>query len=236
MDDSWNTGRLYKITGINGSAPKMTDLGIPVKGEGIHTMAADKKRGLLYGLSYPSGRFFIYNTRTSNTETITFGTVNEHVSNHMVAYTEVVKDLTDFTPGEVEFNNKLISKAMYVLPDGTLYTSGWRGQIIKYDPSVSNPQDRFSAVAYIPSVPGRQHWNRIDEIIEDRGKLYMGTSDGYIIRFNHATNEIENFGKPIRAIEVMGMTVSPIDGKLYGINGGDLDGISRFWCLDTEKG
>ncbi len=64
----------------------------------------------------------------------------------------------------------------------------------------------------------------------------MGSSDGYIFRFDPAASEIENFGKPIRAIEVMGMAFSPLDGKLYGINGGDEEGISRFWCMDPSKG
>jgi len=236
IDDSWNTGHLYRVTGVRGGKPELHDLGVPVEGQGIHTLAMDRRRGLIYGLTYPAGRFFIYDVRTGKTEVVTFGTTMSVVSNHMVSHVEVVKDLTDFTPGEVEFNNKLVAKAMHVMPDGTMYTSGWDGRILKYDPAVKDPRERFSAVGYIPSVPGRQHWNRIDEIVEHDGKLYMGTSDGYILRFTPATGELENFGKPIRAIEVMGMTVSKLDGRLYGVNGGALEGISRFWCLDLDKG
>ena len=236
IDKTWKTGHLYRITGADGDSPKLEDLGIPVDGQGIQTLALDPKRGLLYGITYPTGRFFIYDTKTGKTETITFGTTYSYVSNHMVGLVEVTKDLTDFTIGEVESYGKLIAKVMYVMPDGILYTSGWEGQIIKYDPTTANPRDRFTAVATIPCVPGRQYWNRIDEIIESKGKLYMGGSDGYIFRFDPATGEIENFGKPIRAIEVMGMTVSPLDNKIYGINGGDEEGLSRFWCMDPSKG
>lgn len=236
IDDLLNTGHLYKIAGINSANPKISDLGIPVSGQGIHTMAIDSKKGLIYGLTYPTGRFFIFDTKSGKTETITFGTSAKKVSNHMVSSVAVIKDLTSFLPGEVEFNNKLVAKAMYVTKDGTLYTSGWRGQIVKYDPDIKNPEDRFAPIAYIPSVPGRQHWNRIDEIIEYNGMLYMGTSDGYIISLNPSTNTITNYGKPIRAIEVMGLAFSTIDGKLYGVNGGDEDGISRFWCYDLDTG
>lgn len=236
IDKTWKTGHLYRISGISGDRPVMTDLGIPVEGQGIQTLTMDTKRGLIYGLTYPLGRFFIYNTRSEKTETITFGTTKSKVSNTMVDSVEVVKDLTDYTEGEVEFNNKLVAKAMYVMPNGVLYTSGWDGQIIQYDPTVSAPQGRFKVVVTLPCVQDRQHWNRLDEIIEHDGKLYMGTSDGYIFRFDPSTNGIENFGKPIRAIEVMGLTFSTLDGRLYGINGGDEEGISRFWCLDTEKG
>jgi hypothetical protein len=91
-------------------------------------------------------------------------------------------------------------------------------------------------VAALPTVPGRQYWNRLDEIIEHRGKLYLGTSDGYIARFDPRTGRMENFGKPIRAIEVMGLAFSPLDGGLYGINGGDEEGLSRFWSLDPDRG
>ena len=236
IDTTWKTGHLYRISGIDGDQPAMTDLGIPVQGQGIQTLAMDANRGLIYGLTYPLGKFFIYNIHTGKTETINFGTSNSMVSNHMVGAVKVIKDLTDYTPGEVEFNNKLVAKAMYVMADGILYTSGWDGRIIRYDPSVSNPQDRFKAVATLPSVTARQLWNRLDEIIEHNGKLYMGTSDGYIFRFDPSTNGIENFGKPIRAIEVMGMAFSTLDGKLYGISGGGEEGLSRFWCLDTGKG
>ena len=236
IDETWNTGHLYKITGVDGSSPKMQDLGVPVQGQGIHTMAIDAKRGLIYGLTYPLGRFFIYDTKTGRTETITFGTTAQHVSNHMVQAVEVVKDLTDFTPGEVEFNGKLVAKGMHVTPDGILYTSGWAGQIIRYDPSVKNPKDRFTAVGYIPSVPGRQYWNALDEIIELDGKLFMAASDGYIFSFDPKTNEIGNYGKPVSAVEVMGMAFSPLDGLLYGINGGDDQGVSRFWRLNTADG
>ncbi len=235
IDESWKTGHLYKITGVNSKNPIIEDLGVPVEGQGIQTLAMDKKRGLIYGLTYPTGRFFIYDTKTNTTQTITFGTTYTYVSTAMVHLAEVVKDLTDFTIGEGEFNNKLIAKAMYVMSDGTLYTSGWSGKIVKYDPKVANPEKRFSVVGDIPSVPGRQYWNRIDEIIERNGKLYMGASDGYIFQFDPVTNEIVNYGKPIRAIEVTGLVFSSLDGNLYGLNGGDLDGISRFWCLDIKK-
>ncbi len=236
LDSSWKTGRLYRLKDIHGDKPELTDLGIPVPGQGIHTLAADGSRGLVYGLTSPSGRLFIYNTKTGLTETLTFGTTASYVSNHMVGVVEVVKDVTSFTPGEVEFNNKLVSKVLHVCPDGTLFTSGWDGQILRYDPRVKEGSRRVSVVANIPAVPGRHQWNRLDEIAEHNGVLYMGTSDGYILRFDPATESLENFGKPIRAIEVMGLAVSPIDGKIYGLSGGDLEGVSRFWSLDPARG
>lgn len=236
LDESFHTGHLYKVSGISGDGPELEDLGVPVPGQGIYTMAADESRGLIYGITSPNGRFFIYDTSTGKTQATSFGTTYTTVSNHMVGYVTVERELVDLTPGEGEWNNRLIPRAMHVSADGTLYCSGGRGEILKYDPNVLDIQDRFSAIGAIPSVPGRQYWNRIDAIAERDGLLYMATSDGYIVRLDPSTNEMENLGKPIRAIDVMGMAFSPLDGRLYGVSGGELEGMSRFWACDVDKG
>lgn len=230
-----NTGHLYKVSTTAGTG-QAEDLGVLIEGQGIHTMAVDAGRGLIYGITAPKGRFFVYTIATGQTEHTSFGKTFTNLSNHMVAVAEVERELAELIPGEGEWNNRLIPKAMHVRTDGTLYTSGWQGRILKYDPNVENIQDRFSIVGWIPSAPGRQYWNRIDAIVEHEGKLIMGTSDGYIIRLDPATNEIDNFGKPIRAIDVMGLAVSPLDGKLYGLSGGGLEGMCRFWACDLSKG
>lgn len=235
VDDSWNTGHLYHLADIESANPKLTDLGVPVKGQGIYTMAMDSKRELIYGITSPHGRFFIYNIRTRKTEEISFGKTLSEVSNHRVAVVEVVKDLTDFLPGEVESFGKLPARALHVMSDGTVYTSGWDGRLLKYDPAIEKPQERFSTVGYIPCVSGRQYQNRVDEIVEHNGKLWIGSSDGYIFRYDPEANEITNHGKPVRAVENVGMTFSTLDGMLYGISGGNLEGVARFWSLDTQR-
>ena len=236
LDESFHTGHLYKVSGISGDGPELEDLGVPVPGQGIYTMAADESRGLIYGITSPNGRFFVYDTTTGKTQDMSFGTTYTTVSNHMVGYVTVERELVDLTPGEGEWNNRLIPRAMHVSADGTLYCSGGRGEILTYNPKVPEITKRFSAIGAIPSVPGRQYWNRIDAIAERDGLLYMATSDGYIIRLDPSTNEMENLGKPIRAIDVMGMAFSPLDGRLYGVSGGELEGMSRFWACDVDKG
>jgi streptogramin lyase len=235
IDSTWNTGHLYRVTGIDGTNPKLEDLGTPVPGDGIHTLAMDSRRGLVYGITYPGGRFFIFDTKTGKTEAVTFGTAYSIVSNSMVNFVEVTRDLTDFTPGEVEFNGKFPARAMHVMSDGVLYTSGWDGRIIRYDPAIAEPSKRFTAVAWIPCVTGRQYWNRVDEIVERDGMLWMGSSDGYIFRFDPKTNRVENYGKPIRAVDTMALAFSTRDGALYGLSGGDAEGVSRFWSFDPSK-
>lgn len=236
IKDSYRTGRLYKVSDITGAGAKLEDLGAPVPNQGIHTMAVDERRGLVYGITSPGGRFFIHDSKTGKTEHTSFGYTYTNVSDHMVAYAKVERELADLTPGEGEWNNRLIPMAMHVASDGKLYTSGRRGKIVRYDPEIPDLQKRFSAVGWIPSVPGRQYWNRIDAIVEHGGRLYMGTSDGYIIRLDPQTGAIDNLGKPIRAIEVMGMVFSPLDNNLYGTSGGGLEGMSRFWVRKMKRG
>ena len=236
IHESYNTGHLYRISDIRSDRPTIEDLGTPVPNQGIHTMAIDRERGLVYGVTSPNGRFFIFDTATNVTEHTAFGHTYANVSNHRVGIVETEKELADLIPGEGEWNNRLIPRAMHVMPDGVLYTSGWRGQILRYDPTAETIDERFTAIAYIPSVPGRQHWNRIDAIAANDEKLYMGTSDGYVIRLNTETGEMDNLGKPIRAVEVMGMAFSPLDGGLYGVSGGGLEGMSRFWSCDVKTG
>jgi len=36
------------------------DLGIPVPGDGIYNLAIDRQRKTVYGLTYPTARFFSY--------------------------------------------------------------------------------------------------------------------------------------------------------------------------------
>ncbi|HIJ64948.1 MAG TPA: PQQ-like beta-propeller repeat protein [Candidatus Hydrogenedentes bacterium] len=234
--DTYHTGRLYRIRGVKGDSARLEDLGVPVEAQGIHTMAIDTARGLIYGVTYPNGRFFTYDIKNGHARDTAFGHTYATVSNHRVGIVEVQRELADLVPGEGEWNNRLVPRAMHVIADGSLFTSGWDGQLLKYNPSAEDIQRRFSAVGYIPSVPGRQYWNRLDAVTERQGKLYMGTSDGYIVRFDPATRDFENLGKPIRAVEVMGMVFSPLDGRLYGVSGGGLEGMSRFWCCDVEKG
>ncbi len=231
IKDEFNTGRLYRW-----KDGKLKDLGVMVPNQGIHTMALDKQRGLIYGVTSPNGRFFVYDIAKGKAEHTAFGETYSMVSNHRVGLVTVDRELAALLPGEAEWNNRLITKAMHVASNGKMYTSGWEGQILKYDPDVADIQQRFTPIAFIPSVPGRHYWNRIDSIVEKDGALFMGTSDGYLLKMDLASEEIVNLGKPIRAIDMKGLAFSPLDGQLYGVNGGGAEGMSRPWACDVEKG
>jgi hypothetical protein len=53
-------GHLIQVSIGNGGTIEVKDLGIPVVGEGIFTLISNREGSELYGISYPSGRFFTY--------------------------------------------------------------------------------------------------------------------------------------------------------------------------------
>src|SRR5438552_10178513 len=57
-------GHLYRFT-LNGADPaKIEDLGVPVAGQGIYTLAYLKKSNEIVGNTWPDGHFFTYDLKT----------------------------------------------------------------------------------------------------------------------------------------------------------------------------
>lgn len=48
---------------------KFTDYGIPVKNEGVLTMGMDLQRGIIYGITWPTGYFFRYDVKKREVKT-----------------------------------------------------------------------------------------------------------------------------------------------------------------------
>ena len=57
-DRPGESGHLIAVR-IKAGGIDVTDLGVPVKGEGVFSVAFDPKAGALYGISHPSGKFFV---------------------------------------------------------------------------------------------------------------------------------------------------------------------------------
>src|SRR5690606_31637679 len=91
--DSCNTGRLYRV-----KDGRLEDLGVMVANQGIHTMTLDKKRGLIYGVTAPGGRFFIYDIAAGSVDDTAFGTTYSMVSNHRVGLVTVDRELAALLP------------------------------------------------------------------------------------------------------------------------------------------
>jgi hypothetical protein len=194
-------------------AIQVTDLGVAVPGEGIYTLAIDRLRAIIYGLSYPNGQFFSYDIAAAK-----FTTHGKVVEKKM--------------PGEKFEDEKNIGRAIGIDLAGNAFTSGEGAAIYRFDRE-KQKLEKLSMTA--PTVLGREPWNRIDAITTDAcGVFYGGTSDGYLFRLNPHTLTIENLGKPLNQYRIRGLVFSK-NGKLYGV-GGDDDEMARLFSYDPSRG
>jgi hypothetical protein len=189
------------------------DLGVPVSGEGIYTLAIDRARRTIFGLSYPSARFFSYSIAGKKF------TVHGGVAERAI-------------PGEKFEKDRNMSRALGVDAAGNVYGSGDRGALFRFTPETGRIE---TLRLHAPTVPGREGYTRIDCWAEGAGlSLYGGTSDGYLFRFNPQTLAIENLGKPLNQYRVRGLAMAR-NGKLYGV-GGDDDEMARLFSYDPARG
>jgi len=192
-------------------ACEMKDLGVAVAGEGIFSLAIDRERGIIYGLTQPNGQFFSYSIPSAKF------TVHGKVAERNI-------------PGEKFENYKNIGRGIAIDSEGTAYASGEDGVIY----SLSRGELRKLPVT-APTVPGREPYNGVDVwALDPCGILYGGTSDGYLFRFDPKSLVMENLGKPLNQYRIRGLVFSK-NGKLYGAGGQD-DEMARLFSYDPVRG
>jgi hypothetical protein len=192
-------------------ATEVTDLGIPVAGDGIYSLAIDRRTDTIYGLTYPNGHCFRYAIHGGKFEVL--GKVAERRM-----------------PGEKFELDKNISRAIAVHSNGTVFMSGEDGAIYRLAGTELAKTGLFA-----PTVKGREVYNRVDAWAEcPEGNLYGGTSDGYLFRLDPGAQKIENLGKPLNQYRIRGLVFAR-NGKLYGV-GGDDDEMARLFSYDPERG
>jgi len=188
---------------------EIADLGIPVPGDGVYSLVYDGDDAI-YGLSYPRARFFRYSIVTART------TVLATVAEHSV-------------PGEKFEKDRNIGRAL-AMQEGKVVGSGEDGRLFRYSPGDAS----VHKLAAVPSVPGREPYDRVDAWCSGpNGLLYGGTSDGYLFRLK-PDGTLENLGKPLNQYRIRGL-VRTRSGKLYGA-GGDDDEMARLFSYDPGSG
>jgi outer membrane protein assembly factor BamB len=197
---------------VNTACP-VKDLGIAVQGQGIYALAIDRARAVIYGLTYPDGEFFTYTIKGG-----AFKTQGRVASERM--------------PGEKFEHEKNIGRALVLDPEGNVFATGDNGVLFRFTPKTGKLEQLAAAV---PAVPGREVYNRVDAwAAADSGKLYGGTSDGYLFRLDPSTLRVDNLGKPLNTYRIRGLEFGH-NGKLYGI-GGDQEDNARLFSYDPGVG
>jgi hypothetical protein len=192
---------------------QVEDLGIPVAGDGIYTLVIDRPHGVIYGLTYPTARFFSYSINGKKF------TVHGGVAEHSI-------------PGEKFEKDRNIGRALVVNQDGDVFGSGEGGALFHFH----SGKGKLEALHVTPpTVPGRAVYNRIDCWAEGSTELlYGGTSDGYLFRFDPRSQSVENLGKPLNQYRIRGLALAR-NGKLYGV-GGDDDEMARLFSYEPARG
>ncbi len=189
------------------------DLGIPVKAQGIYALTIDRPHDVIYGLTYPDGTFFSYK--------IGLGVLKNHG--------QVAKEIM---PGEKFEKEKNVGRAVVVDQEGNVLTTGEGGKFYRFNVKT---QELERLEIGVPSVPGREVYNRVDAWTSDpSGNLYGGTSDGYIFRLDPTRLLVSNLGKPLNQYRIRGLGLAR-NGKLYGI-GGDNDEMARLFSYNPTNG
>ncbi len=211
-------GHLIKVSFENGQF-KVQDLGAPVPGEGVFSLAADMAKGRLYGISYPSGKFFIYEIATTRTRVIE----ETQLSKRDLAYYHNEYSL------ETE---EVLSRALAVDRKGRVYGSRPVNRLFRYDPS----SDKFDDLGELPEVWGRRALGRVDAwAVAPDGTLYGGNAgDGQLFRVDPASGKVANLGKPIMMPRIKGLAFGA-DGKLYGV-AGSAPGYAHLFSYDPKSG
>jgi hypothetical protein len=173
--------------------PFLTDTGIAVEGEGIVCLVSGSRE--LYGVTFPSGYFFIKDLETG--KTADKGKICGPPLN------------------EEPFRS--IPRSLLVDSRGRVWGSGDYGALFHYDPGIDKIVHHPSL--RLPSELGREFKTIVDAMVMGPdGLIYGGTSDGYVFRFDPETKKIANLGKPVMQKRIRGLAFSQ-DGDLYGMGG-----------------
>jgi outer membrane protein assembly factor BamB len=186
----------------------VVDLGMPVPGDGIYCLAIDPEREILYGISYPHGHFFVHELKGGTTKDLG----------------EIFRDILFGGPDIRTLRS--LPRNLAVDKDGSVYASTDGGKLTRYNPETKRIQTLEA------TIPGEgmqvvEAWAVGDEV------LYGGTSEGFIFRFDSASQKLDNLGKPLVSHRIRGLALGK-DGRLFGL-GGDRHGVNRLFVHDPQS-
>ncbi len=108
-------------TAVNAEC-ETADLGMPAEHEGIYTLAIDRGRNMLYGITYPTGNFFSYDIPRAKF------TVHGKLAEHRMR-------------GEKFERDRLLGRALAVDSKDRVFTSGEDGAMFRFDPEAQKHRE-----------------------------------------------------------------------------------------------
>jgi len=212
------SGHLIRVS-VGSTGLKLSDLGSPVSGEGIFSLAVDPNKQVVYGISHPSGKFFTHRLENGETKVFDDTSPSRRTVGFLHQYSLEVEDY--------------LSRALVIDREGRVYGSQPGGSVFRFNPA----GESFEVMEdMLPEVWGRAPLARVDSwAVSSDGMLFGGNAaDGQLFTLNPETGGLTNLGKPIMMPRLKALAFAG-DGKLYGVAGGK-PGYSHLFSYDAEEG
>jgi hypothetical protein len=209
---------LLEIKILNGKLA-VRDMGVPVPGEGVFALTADPRLDRLYGIAFPSGRFFWMEITSGRKKVFEETRVTSKSKAFLHDYALETEDY--------------LSRRLVVDGSGRVFGSLPVNRLFGFHPET----DQIEILKEeLPEGWGRRALGRVDSWAQDpTGLLYGGSAaEGQLFRLNPDSGKIVNLGKPIQMPRIKGMAFAA-DGKLYGVAGG-APGYSHLFSYDPKTG
>lgn len=217
-DRAGESGHIVTVQ-LKGSEPMVADLGTPVPGEGVFALVADPESQALYGISHPSGKFFVYHPADRTTDVYTQTVPSRQAHGLLHDYALKPEDA--------------ICRRLVLDREGRVYGSYPINKLFRFDP---RRKDIEVLADELPHVWQRSALGRVDAWAVARdGTLYGGNGgDGQLFRLDPSTGRVTNLGKPAMMPRLNGLAFAG-DGALWGITGG-APGYSHLFRYDAARG
>jgi len=213
-----DSGHLLRVT-LGDGGLEARDLGAPVPNEGVFALTCDERRGMLYGISHPSGKFFRFDLAARTVEAYDSTSPDRAA---LDSYRQFALKPSDY-----------LSRRLVVDGEGRVYGSQPVNKLFRFDPKT----ERLEVLPEeLPGHSDRRVLGRADSwAVAPDGALYGGNAgDGQLFRLDPASGKVVNLGKPGMLPRLKGLAFAR-DGRLYGVTGG-APGYSRLFRYDPKDG
>lgn len=218
---------------MSGDECPVTDLGIPVPGDGVQALTIDKTAKKIYGISYPHARFFVYDMEKEKFRDA--GQISKYhwfVEEDNRSRRSICRALICDDKGNVYGSTEAATQHLdeYLVQDPAVYKAPiLPGFLFRYNTETEKIEILRDAV-----LPG-QYYSFVETFsLDAKGRIYGGTSEGYLFRFDPVTEKLDNLGKPWVPLRIRALSTGK-DGKIYGMAGEKVYGC-RLFSYDPQRG